>query len=228
MIDKPQGITSFGVVDRVRRARGARKAGHAGTLDPMATGVLVVCLGRATRLVSQLMDGEKVYRACARFGVETDTLDAEGRQTAVRDASGLTEPDVALALARFVGVIRQKPPMYSALKQKGQRLHMLARAGIEVERPERQVFVKEAVLELFDPATPSATIVVTCSKGTYIRTLVADLGTALGVGAHVSALRRLKAGPFSLEQAVFLEAAGQAPLFSIPQVLQFFAPAKNV
>lgn len=219
VIDKPAGITSFAVVDQVRRVRHARKAGHAGTLDPAATGVLLVCLGDATKITRFLMEGEKVYRACAQFGVETDTLDGDGRVVASCDATRITTGDVEQALTQFVGHILQTPPMYSALKVQGRRLYELARQGLEVERKARAVEVREAALENFDDATIRATIRVTCSKGTYIRTLVADLGQALGVGAHVASLRRLRVGGFSEADAVTLQEAATAPLVPMDRAL---------
>ncbi|MEK6609206.1 MAG: tRNA pseudouridine(55) synthase TruB [Myxococcota bacterium] len=221
VVDKPKGMTSFDVVDRVRRARGASKAGHAGTLDPMATGVLVLCLGEATKIVSFLTDSEKIYRAEALFGIATDTQDAQGRVVATRDASALGVEAVSAALAGFVGRIRQTPPMFSAVHKDGRRLHELARAGIEVDREAREVEVRVAAVERFERDPPRATFFIACSKGTYVRTIAADLGERLGVGAHLVALRRLRAGPFGLEDAVSIDEAATAPLVPPSRALAF-------
>ncbi len=214
VVDKPRGPTSFDVVAEVRRVFAERRVGHAGTLDPMATGVLPVCLGEATKLVPFLQDGEKVYEAEARLGVATDTLDAEGRVTEERDASHVTRADVETALAAFVGRIRQVPPMHSALRVGGKRLYELARAGVEVEREPREVVVSEARLEAFSAAESRVRFVVRCGKGTYIRSLAGDLGARLGVGAHLTALRRLRVGPFTVECALSFAALAEpgAPL----------------
>jgi tRNA pseudouridine55 synthase len=215
IVDKPVGPTSFEVVRRVRRAlsrlRGDRKprdlkVGHGGTLDPLASGVLPVCLGEATKLAAFLLDADKEYVATVRFGAETDTLDAAGRVLREAPAGHLSASDVEAALAGFRGPIQQVPPMYSALKHEGQRLHALARAGTEVERAPRAVTVFALTLEGFvhGPA-PEASVRVRCSKGTYVRVLGADLGRALGVGAHLSALRRTASGPFAIGEALPLD-----------------------
>jgi tRNA pseudouridine55 synthase len=203
VIDKPSGLTSFDVVARVRRAFGERRVGHAGTLDPMATGVLPVCVGEATKLVPFLMGGEKVYEAEALLGVTTDTLDATGKVLDSRDAGRVTVDDVRALLGRFVGEIQQRPPMHSALKVDGRRLYELARAGVEVEREARTIRVH--AIDLVSFRTPRLELKVRCGKGTYIRSLIADLGDALGPGAHMSALRRTQVGAFTLAEAVTLE-----------------------
>jgi tRNA pseudouridine55 synthase len=208
VVDKPAGPTSFDVVARVRRAAAARKAGHAGTLDPAATGVLVVCLGDAVRLQQFLTDGEKAYLATVAFGAATDTQDAMGRVLAEWDPSGLTEGTVRAGLARFLGDIAQLPPMYSAVRVGGRRLFEAARSGEEVERSPRMV--KVTSLELKDLAPPGGArrlcrLSVRCGKGTYVRTLAADLGSALGVPAHLSALARTASSGFTLEEATPLE-----------------------
>jgi tRNA pseudouridine55 synthase len=200
VVDKPRGVTSFDVVARVRRALGVKRVGHAGTLDPMATGVLPVCVGEATKLVPFLMANEKEYAARARLGVTTDTLDADGRVTAERDPSAVTRDAVERTLAGFVGVIQQVPPMHSALRKDGRRLYELARAGEEVERAPREVEIRAARVDAWEP--PDVAFTVVCGKGTYIRSLAADLGEALGVGAHLVALRRLRVGAFMIEHAV--------------------------
>jgi tRNA pseudouridine55 synthase len=203
LIDKPAGPTSFEVVRRVRRALGVRKAGHGGTLDPFATGLLLLCLGEATKLVPFLMPEPKTYRAVVKLGEETDTQDPTGQVTARSEK--LPEPDeIYQAAARFLGEIEQVPPMYSALRHHGERLYKMARRGETVEVKPRQVTIYR--LEVQEVALPLVTMEVTSSQGTYIRTLAADLGRALGCGAHLAALRRLAVGPFKVEEALALEA----------------------
>jgi tRNA pseudouridine55 synthase len=206
VVDKPGGITSFDVVARVRRALGQRRVGHTGTLDPMATGVLPVCVGEATKLVPFLMGGDKEYEAEALLGVTTDTLDATGAVVAEADAGGVTRAAVEAALPRFVGTILQRPPMHSALRVDGRRLYELAREGVEIERAPRPVRVDE--IALLDCALPRLVLRVRCGKGTNIRSLVADLGAALGPGAHLTALRRTRVGPFTVAGALPLDAIG--------------------
>jgi tRNA pseudouridine55 synthase len=205
VVDKPAGPTSFEVVARVRRALRARKAGHAGTLDPAATGVLVVCLEEAVRLQQYLTVGEKAYLATIAFGAATDTQDAEGRVVAEADASGLAEETVRAALTGFVGELDQVPPMFSAVRVDGRRLHEAARAGEEVPRSPRRVRIDALqLLELLPPhgGRRLARVSVRCGKGTYVRTLAADLGGVLGVPAHLAALRRTASCGFGLEQAI--------------------------
>ena len=204
VVDKPLGLTSFDVVRRVRHAAGARRVGHGGTLDPAATGVLPVCLGEATKLAQFLLDADKQYDFTVCLGVETDTDDAEGTVTGRRDASAVAEAGVRLALEPFRGPITQVPPNYSALKRAGRPLYDYARAGETVEAAPRGVVVHE--LELTSFAGPAAVgLTMRCSKGTYVRALARDLGRALGVGAHVTALRRTRSGPFALADARPLE-----------------------
>ncbi|HEX8950462.1 MAG TPA: tRNA pseudouridine(55) synthase TruB [Polyangia bacterium] len=218
VIDKPAGVTSFDVVARVRRTLGERRVGHTGTLDPMATGVLPVCIGEATKLVPFLMSGDKEYEAELRLGVTTDSLDATGTVTSETNAANVSRSDVERALAGFVGTIQQRPPMHSALRVGGQRLYELARRGLEVERALRPVVVH--AIELLAYEAPVARLRVRCGKGTYIRSLAADLGAALGVGAHLTALRRTRVGPFGLAQAVALDAlTPQTPLVSPAEAL---------
>lgn len=205
VVDKPSGRTSHEVVATVRRAAGrASKVGHAGTLDPMATGVLVVCLGVATRLAEWATGADKTYRAEVRFGVETDSYDADGTVVAEHPV-GLTRAQVEAALAHFVGEIDQRAPAFSAIQVGGRRLYDLARRGEVVDAPVRRVAIRR--LDLLDWDRPVATVDLTCSKGTYVRSLAHDLGEALGVGAHLSALRRLASGGFRIEDAVPLDAA---------------------
>ena len=216
VVDKPAGMTSHDVVAAVRRAlrsaglgggrKHGHKVGHAGTLDPDATGVLVVCMGRCTRLVPYLQASRKTYDARLRLGVTTSTLDAAGDVLSEADASGVDEPALCEALKSFVGDIEQIPPMVSAVKVGGERLYAKARRGEEVERKPRPVTIHDIVLEDFSPGERAeASFLVTCSAGTYIRTLAADVGQRLGVGAHLTSLRRLGSGRFSLEEAVDLD-----------------------
>lgn len=201
-IDKPASWTSFQVVSLVRRLSGVRRVGHAGTLDPSATGVLVVCLGQATRLIEYMMAATKVYRAEVRLGITTDTLDATGKPLCQADPSNIDHRQVEEALADFVGEIDQVPPMFSALKHNGEPLYRYARAQRQVERQARRVTIHRLQLLAFQP--PLATIEVECGKGTYIRALAHDLGQQLGCGAHLAALARLQVGPFTLADACSL------------------------
>lgn len=200
-IDKPAGPSSFRMVQLVRRALQIKKTGHAGTLDPFATGLLIICSGRpATRLISRLMDGEKVYEATMRLGVETSTQDPEGEIVAERPVVDITPARVEACLAGFLGEQLQMPPIYSALKHKGKPLYHYARKGIEVERQPRLIKISD--LECLDLGPDRITIRVACGKGTYVRTLAADIGDKLGCGAHLTALRRLGSGFFSVAGAV--------------------------
>jgi tRNA pseudouridine55 synthase len=209
VVDKPAGPTSFDVVKRVRRALGAEKAGHAGTLDPLATGVLAVCVDDAVKLQQWLADGDKAYDATVAFGAATSTEDAEGEVTERGDPSGLTPAAIEAALPRFLGEIDQVPPMFSAVRIGGRRLHEAARKGEEVPREARRVRVDALELEALEPAGADglarARLRVRCGKGTYVRTLAADLGRALGVPAHLAALRRTAASGFGLAGAIPLE-----------------------
>lgn len=202
-INKPTSMTSHDVVAKVRRACGIKKIGHAGTLDPLADGVLVLCVGSATRLSEYVMQSTKSYRARVRLGVVTDTYDAEGRVLRECDAAHITRDAVERALTDFIGEIEQVPPMYSAIKQGGRKLYELARAGEEVERQPRRVRIDG--LALTDWSPPLFTLNVTCSAGTYIRSLAYDLGERLGVGAHLAGLTRTASGTFTLERAVALD-----------------------
>jgi tRNA pseudouridine55 synthase len=215
VVDKPQGITSFDVVARVRRAYSERRVGHAGTLDPMATGVLPVCLGEATKLVPFLQDGDKEYAAELRLGVTTDTQDADGAVTATRDVA-VSRAQLDALLPSFTGRILQLPPMHSALRVGGKRLYELARQGVEVERQPRPVDVHE--LRVVDFAPPHLALHVRCGKGTYIRALAADLGQALGCGAHLTSLRRTRVGAFDVSGAVSVEAL-PLPLVTLADAL---------
>lgn len=207
-VNKPAGMASFAVVSLVKRLTGVKKVGHAGTLDPIADGVLPVCLGRATRIVEYLVDEPKVYHATARLGVVTDTQDSEGAVVATADVAGVTRERVEETLLRFVGELRQLPPMYSALKYRGKPLYQYARAGKEAPRQERAVQVYRLELRRFDP--PETVLEIECGRGAYVRTLVHDLGQALGCGAHMSGLTRLRSGPFTLDEAVDLDTFTEA------------------
>jgi tRNA pseudouridine55 synthase len=205
VVDKPAGCTSHDVVARLRRAYGQRRIGHAGTLDPDATGVLVVGLGQVTRLLRFLPDDTKAYRGDVVFGVATSTLDGSG-DVVDRSPMPIAAEDVEAALGRFRGEIDQLPPMVSAVKVGGRRLYQLARSGEEVDRPARRVRVERLDMEHFEPGPyPVATVVVECSGGTYVRSLAADLGVALGGCAHLGALRRLRVGSFTLDDARLLD-----------------------
>ena len=203
VVDKPSGPTSFDVVRRVKGLFKTRRCGHTGTLDPTATGVLPICIGDATKVASFVSEGEKEYDAVVRFGEITDTQDAAGRMLETRPLGDLSEERVRKELEGFVGLVEQTPPMYSARKVDGKRLYELARAGEEVERESRQVHIDEARLTFFRP--PDAGIFVRCSKGTYLRTLAHDLGQRVGCGAHLRSLKRVRVGPFGLEDSVGLD-----------------------
>lgn len=223
LVDKPAGPTSFDVVRRVRRALKVKAAGHTGTLDPAATGLLPVCLGDATRIATFLTDGDKEYEGVVRFGATTDTLDAAGEILEQRDASHLTREAVEAAVAAMVGPSLQAPPMYSARRVDGKRLHELAREGVEVEREARPIVIHAMQVLSFDP--PEATVRVRATKGTYIRVIAQDLGETLGCGAHLAALRRTGSGEFRIADALPLEQIEEAPdrvhLLTIEQALEF-------
>ncbi len=206
-LDKPRGLTSHDVVVRVRTLTGIRRVGHAGTLDPLATGVLLLCIGRATRVSEYLMAGRKTYRARVQLGVTTDTYDVEGQIVAQAPVK-VNRMQVETALTHFRGLIEQIPPMYSALKHQGTPLHRLARQGIEVERAPRQIEFFRLELTRWEP--PECTLEMACSPGTYVRTLAHDLGQLLGCGACVAKLTRLASGDFALKDAITLEELAQA------------------
>ncbi|MGB5440817.1 MAG: tRNA pseudouridine(55) synthase TruB, partial [Gammaproteobacteria bacterium] len=194
LLDKPAGVTSNAALQIVKKLYRARKAGHTGSLDPLATGLLPICFGEATKISGFLLDADKDYLVTCKLGERTTTGDAEGEVEQRRPVERVTEKLVRKAMQGFIGDIEQIPPMYSALKHKGERLYKLARQGIEVERAPRQVTIFE--MELTDFSLPEATFRVHCSKGTYVRTLIEDIGEVLGCGAHVIRLRRLGVGPF--------------------------------
>jgi len=205
VVDKPGGMTSARVVGAVKRALQVKKIGHTGTLDPMATGVLPLCIGEGTKVAGYLLAEDKEYEGELLLGVETDTLDREGQvQSEARmEAALVTREQLLQAMARFVGPIEQVPPMFSALKQDGRRLHQLARQGVEVERKARSIVVHS--FELLSFSESRARFSVAASKGTYVRSLVYDVGRVLGCGAHLTELRRTRSGKFSLSEAVTLD-----------------------
>lgn len=202
VIDKPAGVTSFSIVSLVRRLTSVRRVGHAGTLDPLATGVLPVAVGQATRFIEYMDDAAKTYVATVQFGAETDTYDAEGAVTAHADASGVTAEAVSEALELFIGDVEQRPPRYSALKVRGKPLYQYAREGAAVDAQPRIVRIDAVRILEFDAADARAAIEVVCGKGTYIRSLAHDLGRALGCGAHLVALRRTSSGGFTIADAL--------------------------
>jgi tRNA pseudouridine55 synthase len=208
-INKPRGKTSFSIVAMVKRLSGERRVGHAGTLDPDATGVLPVCLGRGTRLTEFLVNDTKTYLAQIELGAATDTYDSSGQITQKGDPSGINRQQLESSLDRFRGQIRQTPPMYSAIKHRGQPLYELARAGIKIERKSRPATIYR--LELVSWQPPTVTIEVECSKGTYIRSLAHDLGQSLDCGAYLKSLVRTRCGLFNIKDAI-----------SIPQLEEAF------
>ena len=201
-INKPKGKTSFSIVARVRKLSGERRVGHAGTLDPDATGVLPVCLGQGTRVIEFLVNTTKTYRARIEFGRATDTYDGSGQVTREGDITDIKKRRVETALDGFRGHIEQTPPMYSAVKHKGQPLYKLARAGITVERKKRTAVIHR--LEFISWRKPVATVEVECSKGTYIRSIAHDLGEHLGCGAFLKSLVRTRCGIFDIDDAISL------------------------
>ncbi len=234
-IDKPQGCTSFDVVRRIRRAAGIKKVGHAGTLDPNATGVLPIAVGEATKLVDELMDAIKGYRAEIVFGRATDTYDVEGDTTSEADASTLTEAAVLAALDGFTGELMQTPPAYSAVKREGVVAYRAARKGEPLALEPRPVLVHDITTVAFDrsdAASPRLTLDVTCGKGFYVRSLAHDLGQLLGPGAYLDQLRRTRVGPFTVDDATpldhataMLEAAATDHLVHAPDVVILDWPA---
>jgi tRNA pseudouridine55 synthase len=202
-VDKPGGCTSHDVVARVRRLTGIRRVGHAGTLDPMATGVLLVCIGQATRVAEFLAGGTKRYVATVRLGIETDTLDAEGKVVAEHPVPELTTSGLVHLFEHFLGVTEQVPPAFSAIKQGGAPVYRKARRGESVELPPRSVTIHS--ITLLDWTSPEMTMEVSCEPGTYIRSLARDIGSQLGCGASMIALRRTRSGRFDASSSVSLE-----------------------
>jgi len=201
ILNKPKGMTSFSAVNTIHKLT-KMKAGHAGTLDPMAEGVLLVLLGRATKQAKQFESSDKEYLAEMTFGIETDSLDSTGKIRSQK-AVNVTEDNLREVMKEFAGEIDQIPPMYSALHHKGKRLYELARKGIEVERDPRKITIHKLELKSF--ANNKAIFLVSCSKGTYVRSICADIGTKLGCGAHMSALTRTRSGEYSIDKALTLQ-----------------------
>jgi tRNA pseudouridine55 synthase len=228
VLDKPRGMSSAAAVDAVKKRLGAARAGHGGTLDPLATGVLPICLGEATKLAQYLLVDDKAYEADLVFGIETDTLDRTGTVTATRPVS-VTREQFLAALAKRTGEQDQVPPMFSAIKQGGKRLYHHARAGVEVEREPRRIRIDALELLAFDP--PHARIAIACSKGTYVRSLVADLGNDVGCGAHMTELRRTRSGVFTLAEAHDLDRLDNPRLVAMTEATRLpkvVAPADAV
>lgn len=236
LLDKPAGLSSNQALQRARRILDARKAGHTGTLDPFATGLLVCCFGRATKISAAMLNASKTYEATLAFGEETDSGDRTGVITAraALPPEGISHPVFEAVLAQFRGEIMQTPPMISALKHAGRPLYTYARRGVEVEREARSVTIYELTTLALDAT--QARVRVHCSKGTYVRTLAQDIGRQLGCLAHLHALRRLSVGPFSIEHAVGLEALQAMPtpdqvlipLHALPDGLRPSAPSLEV
>jgi tRNA pseudouridine55 synthase len=203
LLDKAIGITSNTALQKVKRLYQANKAGHTGSLDPLASGLLPLCLGEATKLSSFLLDADKAYSGVCKLGIKTSTADAEGAVIQTRPVPALTETQLLAVLEKFVGEIEQIPPMHSAIKMQGQPLYKLAHQGIEIERQPRPVTIHS--LKLTRLAADEFAFELHCSKGTYVRTLVEDIGEVLGCGAHLSALRRTLVGPFEISHAVTME-----------------------
>ena len=208
VLDKPAGCTSNEILQRVKRMFGAAKAGHTGSLDPLATGVLPLCFGEATKFSQYLLDADKAYVVKAKWGERTDTADADGEVVETCSTDGLSREALLDTLEQFKGDIEQVPSMFSALKHNGQPLYKLARQGVEVERKARKVRINS--LELLDFDATHFSLAVSCSKGTYVRNLVEDIAAAMGNLAHVVELRRTQAGPYTLEQAVTIDDLSQA------------------
>lgn len=201
---KDKGMTSFDVVAKIKKIANEKKVGHTGTLDPEASGVLPVCLGKATKIIEYIMENKKIYRVSFKLGIVTDTYDLEGKIIRQANASHILKENIEIAINKFLGSIKQVPPMYSALKQNGIRLYELARQGIEVERKARDIVIY--YIENIKIKNIEITMDVCCSKGTYIRSLCYDIGEELGVGATMTRLSRIKNGKFNIDEAVSIEA----------------------
>lgn len=204
LVDKPAGLTSHDIVYKIRRHFNLKKVGHGGTLDPAATGLLVILLGRGTRASNRFMSSDKTYEGTIRLGITTDSQDGQGNVVGEADPSGITREQLESAMAKFKGDMYQTPPMVSAIKIEGVPLYKLARKGEEIERKPRFIHIYE--FRLLDFTPPTGTFVLRCSKGTYVRTICHDIGTALGVGAHLSQLRRTESAGYTLKNAVALDA----------------------
>jgi len=225
ILDKPLGLSSNQALQQVRKLYRARKAGHCGSLDPLATGVLPICMGEATKFSSFLLGANKTYRACCRLGQTTTTGDAEGEVLETRPVQA-DEAQIRRTLERFVGEIEQIPPMYSALKHEGQRLYKLARQGKQVERKPRQVKIDELTMQAV--TGDSFTFEVTCSKGTYVRTLAEDIGAALGCGAHLTALHRTVVAHFSEQDAISMERLQELEQQGMDRIDELLLPVTTI
>lgn len=214
VVDKPSGMTSHDVVAIVRRRLREKRVGHAGTLDPLATGVLIILVGKSTKLFDKFVAFDKAYQATIKLGVKTVSADIQGEVLEERSPEGITRERFEEALTRFVGDIEQVPPMVSAVKHKGERLYKLARKGVHVEREARKVRID--VLKLLDFDLPLAKIYMECSKGTYVRQVAEDVGVVLECGACITEIRRTKVGPFSIDHAVKLEELNESHLRDWP------------
>ena len=227
LIDKPRGLTSFAMVRQVRRLLGIKKVGHAGTLDPFATGLLIVCVGRpATRLIDRFMAGGKRYQALLQLGVETETQDPEGRVTATAPVPSLTEAEIRDCLAAHVGRQLQAPPPFSAAKHQGKPLYHYARQGILIAKEPKEIEISLLALGGYDPLTQRLAVEVACSRGTYIRVLGADIGRDLGCGAHLLELRRLSSGSFRVADSLPGEALTAAD--GLERLLSAMMPVARV
>lgn len=215
LVDKPAKCTSHDVVDAVRRHFGFKKVGHCGTLDPLATGLLILVLGKATKLSEKLLSDNKDYEGTLRLGISTDSQDADGKIVKTAEVPPLTETQINEACKKFLGDIYQTPPMVSAIKHEGKPLYKLARKGIEVERKPRLVHIFE--LRVLKIALPNVEFRLRCTKGTYVRTLCADIGDALGTGGHLATLRRTRSGNFSIADAHTLDQVLATPRDQLPQ-----------
>ncbi len=214
VLDKPKGMTSQAAVSRVKRSLKIRRAGHTGTLDPFATGVLPICVGKATKIIPFLDEDFKEYEAVLRLGIATDTMDVTGNVIGERKVGAITEADIQRVLSKFKGRISQVPPMFSALKKDGVKLYQLARQGKEVDRPSRTVMIKELKLEEFNP--PYLRFFVCCSKGTYVRVLGSEIGNEIGCGGHLVELRRVRSGSFGSDEMVSMESVLEGRVNLIP------------
>lgn len=222
ILDKPPGLTSHGAVEKLKKTLNAKKAGHTGTLDPFATGVLPVCFNKATKLIQFLDENIKEYEADITLGITTNTYDCTGSVIAEKNVKELKTPEVERIVDDFKGKIKQVPPMFSALKVEGKRLYSLARKGIEIERKPREIMVYD--IRILDYKTPVIKIYVNCSKGTYIRSLASDIGDAIGCGAHLSNLRRVASGRFNIKDSYSLEKikSGKHQVISVKEMLSIY------
>ena len=218
IVDKPQGWTSHDVVNFFRKRFGVKKVGHAGTLDPMATGVLVLLVGKATKRSGEFSSHDKEYQAKLTFGATTDTQDSTGNIVEKKNFNELSNDSIKGAFSKFLGETDQVPPMVSAIKSGGQRLYALARRGITIERKPRRIEIKK--IDILDIKLPDVIFNVTCSKGTYVRTLCHDIGESLGCGGHLSGLRRTRSGRFSVDEAVTIEKLKQLELQDLKHFLK--------